>query len=68
MINVTDYIDIAEKVRVTFIDGAYTDGHIESIDDEEESEIGEPGISFWTDDGVYLEIGQSEIDKIEILR
>lgn len=32
------------------------------------SEIGEPGISFWTDDGVYLEIGQSEIDTIEILR
>lgn len=26
MINVTDYIDIAEKVRVTFIDGAYTGG------------------------------------------
>ena len=26
MINVTDYIDIAEKVRVIFIDGAYTGG------------------------------------------
>ena len=67
MINITDYIDVDERVRVTFIDGVYTDGHIESIDDEEESEIGEPGISFWTDDGMYLEIGQSEIDKIEML-
>lgn len=67
MINIIKYIDIEEKVRITFTDGMYTDGYIESIDDEEESGITEPGISFWTDDGDYLEIGQSEIDNIEIL-
>lgn len=67
MIDVTRYVDVDEKVKVTFTDGKYTEGYIESVDDEEESEIGEPGISFWTSDGNYLEIGQSEIDKIIIL-
>lgn len=67
MINIIEYIDVEEKVRIIFTDGMYTDGHIESIDDEEESGIMEPGISFWTDDGNYLEIGQSEIDNIKIL-
>ena len=44
MINIIKYIDIEEKVRITFTDGMYTDGYIESIDDEEESGITEPGI------------------------
>lgn len=67
MINVTDYLDVGERVRVTFIDGKHIIGHIESVDDEEESEIGEPGISFWADDGTYFELGQSEIDSITIV-
>lgn len=68
MIDITQYVDVDEKVRITFLDGMYVEGHIESVEDEEESELGELGLSFWTDVGTYMGIGQSEIDKIEILK
>jgi hypothetical protein len=67
MIDIIQYVDIVEKVRITFTDDMYVEGHIESVDDEEESELGEPGLSFWTDDGTYMGIGQSEIKRIEII-
>ena len=38
MIDITQYVDVDEKVRITFLDGMYVEGHIESVEDEEESE------------------------------
>ena len=45
MIDITQYVDIDEKVRITFIDDMYVEGYIESVDDEE-SELGESGFLF----------------------
>lgn len=68
MIDITQYVDVDEKVRITFLDGMYLEGYIESVEDAEESELGELGLSFWTDDGTFMGIGQSEIKKIEIVK
>ena len=65
MNNLADYQDIEDEVRVLLNDGDSVIGKIDSVDDEEESEIGEMAISFFTRDGGYLEIGQSEIARIE---
>ena len=67
MIRVVDYIGIEEEVRITFTDGQYIIGHIDSVEDEEESELGEPGISVFTQDGMYVGVGESEIDSIETM-
>ena len=68
MIDVRNYQDIEDEVRVNFTDGTYTIGRIDSVDDEEESGLGEPGLSFFTRDGNYLGLAQSEISSIEILK
>lgn len=67
MINLTDFIDIEDEVKVTLTDGRYIIGVIGSVEDEEESELGEIGISFYSKDGGYIGIGQSEIKSIDIL-
>lgn len=67
MIDLTNYIDIDNEVRVTLNDGRSVIGKIGSVEDEEESELGEIGISFYAKDGGYIGIGQSEIEKIEIV-
>ena len=66
MIRVADYVDVDEEVRITFTDGQYVIGRIDSVDDEEESGLGEMGLSFFTVDGGYLGIAESEIQQIDI--
>lgn len=66
MINVWDYSD-AEEVIIECVDGETIKGEITSIDDEEDSGLGEDGISIFTTDGRYLGIAQSEIGKIQEL-
>lgn len=67
MIDLTDFIDIEEQVKITFTDATYLICKIDNVDDEEESGIGEMGLSVFTPDGNYVEIGQSEIKSIEVL-
>lgn len=67
MINVYDYVDTENKIKVEFIDGASVVGFIESVDDEEESELGEPGLTLNAEDGSYIGIAQSEIQNITVL-
>lgn len=64
MVNVWDYNDISGRVRITCADDQILRGRIISVDDEEESGLGEDGISLMTDDGKYIGIGQSEIASI----
>jgi hypothetical protein len=54
MIMATDYFDVDERIHITFIDGQYVIGHIESVVGAEESELGETGISFWREDGTFF--------------
>ena len=67
MIRVTDYIDVDSEVRIHFTDGQYVEGYIDSVDDEEESGLGEMGLSVFTRDGGYLGVGESEVERIDIL-
>ena len=67
MIDLSKYQDIDREVQIFFTDGSSVIGKIDSIDDEEESELGEMGISFFTRDGGYLGIGNSEIKQINVL-
>ena len=66
MINVWDYVDY-ERVSIECTDGEIIEGELTSIDDEEESGLGEDGVSVFTSDGRYLGIGQSEISSIHVL-
>ena len=67
MINVYDYVDTENKIKVEFIDGTSVVGFIESVDDEEESELGEPGLTLNAEGGAYIGIAQSEIKNITVL-
>lgn len=62
-----DYQDVDGLVRVHFTNGQYIDGRISSVDDEEESGLGEMGISLFAMDGGYLGLAESEIESIEFL-
>lgn len=64
MINVWDYQDIDDEVRIDLTGNCYIIGKIVSIDDEEDSGLGEDGISIITPDGGYVGLAQSEIVKI----
>ena len=65
MVNLIDWLDCEDEVKITFTDGTFLIGVIDSVDDEEESELGELGLSVFTRDGGYVGIGQSEIEQIE---
>lgn len=67
MIDITRFIDVEDNVIVTCTDGTRIQGVILSVDDEEESGLGEMGISFNSISGGYIGIGQSEIESIEIV-
>ncbi len=67
MIDLSRYQGMDKEVQIFFTDGSSVIGRIDSVDDEEESELGEMGISFFTRDGGYLSIGNSEIKQINIL-
>jgi hypothetical protein len=66
MINVWDYAP-CDRARIVFHDGEVLEGSLTSIDDEEDSGLGECGVSIFTDDGRYIGVGQSEIESIEVL-
>lgn len=67
MINLALYQFENRKVRITCVDDQILDGHILSVDDDEESGFGEMGITLVTDYGRYIGIGQSEIKTIDII-
>lgn len=67
MIDITRFVDVVDNVIVTCTDGTRLEGVILSVDDEEESGLGEMGISFNPVNGGYIGIGQSEIESIEIV-
>lgn len=66
MINVWEYSDLG-RVKVTCTDNQVFIGELTSIDDEEESGLGEDGISIFSESGQYIGIGQSEIESIQRL-
>ncbi len=65
MINVWEYSP-GDEVLIRFIDGEELIGIITSIDDEDESGLGEDGISISTREGRYVGLGQSEIVSITV--
>ena len=70
MIELSELIRASESdddVRVVCTDGQVIVGDIVSVDDEEESGLGEPGISVMTSDGAFIGIGFSEIKRFSIL-
>lgn len=67
MINLTEFIDIEDEVRITCIDGQILEGKIGAIEDEEENGLGEIGLTLYSPDGGYYGIGQSEIESINII-
>ena len=50
------------ELKITFMDGMYILGKIISVDDEEDSELGEPGL---TPEGRFVGLGDSEIKLVE---
>ena len=53
------------ELKITFMDGMYILGTIISVDDEEDSELGEPGITILTPEGRFVGLGDSEIKLVE---
>ena len=53
------------ELKITFMDGMYILGKIISVDDEEDSELGEPGITILTPEGRFVGLGDSEIQTIK---
>ncbi len=51
-------------IRVICTDGQIIEGDLVSIDDEEESGLGELGISIFTPQGGYVGLALSEIDSV----
>lgn len=66
MINTITLINrIGEHVRITCIDGQIIEGILDSVDDEEESGLGEEGVSISTPYGAWVGVGRSEIRSIQ---
>ena len=69
MITVKDLMDAYEsnrEVRIVCTDGQIIIGMLSSVDDEEESGLGEIGCSLFTPDGAYIGVGLSEIESIDV--
>ena len=66
MVNVWNY-NPGDLVKVVCTGGDIIEGEITSIDDEEESGLGEDGISVMTKDKSWIGIAQSEITSISVL-
>jgi len=60
-------ISASDRVKVVCTDGEVIKGVISSIDDVEESGLGEDGISLHTEDGRYIGLGESEVESVEML-
>ena len=67
MIDLSKYQDIDGDVKITCVDGQVLIGQINSFDDEEDSGLGEIGISITMPNGAFVGIGVSEIVSIEAL-
>ncbi len=65
MIEVADYIDVDDPVEILFADGTTMLGIIASVEDEEESGLGERGLSF-VSEGRIFGLAESEIESITI--
>ena len=68
MINVREMVEAYEREGehiVICVDGQAIIGRIDSVDDDDESGLGEIGISMFTPEGAYVGIGQSEIERID---
>ena len=52
------------KLKITLTDGLYVIGEIISVDDEEDSELGEPGITILTPEGDIVGLRDSEIQMV----
>ena len=59
-----DFYDLNQNVCITCIDGQQITGNIASVDDEEESGLGEIGCTVFTPDGSCVGVGISEIKTI----
>lgn len=67
MINVVEYISMTNSIiNVECTDGQIITGILLSIDDEEESGLGEMGITINTPYGRIVGIAESEIEAIRI--
>ena len=53
------------ELKITLTDDMYIIGKIISVDDEEDSELGEPGITVLTPEGNFVGLGDSEIKLVE---
>ena len=60
-------MNVGDKIDILCVDGDRLQGVLVSNDDEEESGLGECGISIHTSDGRYIGIGESEVASIEVL-
>ena len=60
-------INVGDKIQILFVDNEVMNARIVSTDDEEESGLGEDGISVITEDGRYIGIGNSEVDSITFI-
>lgn len=67
MISVNELIKAYESesdAKIVCTDGQVIIGDVISVDDEDESGLGEIGISLFTPDGGFIGIGLSEIESI----
>ena len=53
------------KLKINLTDGAYIIGKIVSVDDEEDSGLGEPGVTILTPEGSFVGLGDSEIQTVK---
>ena len=53
------------KLKINLTDGAYIIGKIVSVDDEEDSGLGEPGVTIPYAGGGFVGLGDSEIQKVK---
>ena len=70
MIDVKRLVEAYEHegdVKIICDDGESFVGDVVSVDDEDDSGLGEIGITMFTEDGVVLGLGLSEIDEVVLL-
>ena len=70
MIDVKDLIRAYESendAKIICTDGQVVVGDVVSVDDDDESGLGEIGISLFTPDGDFVGVGLSEIESIELV-
>ena len=61
------YQHLDDEIKITCTDGQVIEGQPGEVDDEEDSGLGEPGITLYSSDGGWMGIGLSEIESITVL-